>query len=296
MPARFCVLASGSAGNVAFVQVDGFGLLIDVGIGPRLLGARLAAVGASWQSVNAVVLTHTHTDHWKDVTLAQLHRFGIPIYCSQGHHESLNRVAGNFTRLHSARLVRPFHAGEQFELSAGLKCRPIAVPHDADPTFAFRLDGSPGLFGPQWSLGYAADLGEVREELITAFADVNVLAIEFNHCVRMEKLSGRPRFLVDRVLSEYGHLSNDQAADAVRKIVRGSAPSALRHLVQLHLSRDCNRPTLAAEHGAMALADVGSAAIVTTAQQFAAARIISLENGFSRHRPKTDPSRQSATS
>jgi phosphoribosyl 1,2-cyclic phosphodiesterase len=280
------------------VQADGFGLLIDAGIGPRLLGARLAAVGATWKHVNAVLLTHTHTDHWKELTLAHMRRLRIPIYCSPRHHESLSRINGHFDGLHSDGLVREFHDGEQLELSPGLTCRPILVPHDADPTFAFRLDGSPGLFGPLWSLGYASDLGEVPTELLRAFADVNVLAIEFNHCVRMEMASGRPRMLIDRVLSEYGHLSNEQAADAVRAIVCGSAPGALRHVLQLHLSRDCNRATLAAELGRVALADVGSSATVTTAQQFAASRIISLEAGFERRRPApiADSSQRPASS
>src|SRR5262245_57043447 len=101
MPARFCVLASGSAGNCTFLQVDGFGLLIDIGLGPRLLGARLSAVGASWKHVNAVLLTHTHTDHWKDLTLLQLRRLGIPLYCSPEHHNSLGRIDGCFDSLRS---------------------------------------------------------------------------------------------------------------------------------------------------------------------------------------------------
>jgi phosphoribosyl 1,2-cyclic phosphodiesterase len=285
MPARFCVLASGSAGNCTFLQSDGFGLLIDIGIGPRLLGARLSAVGASWQQVNAVLLTHTHTDHWKDLTLCQLRRLKIPLYCSPAHHDSLSRVDGYFDSLREAGLVRPLEPGKRLELSADLSCKTVTVPHDAEPTFAFRIDGGRGLFGPQWSVGYAADLGEARSDLIGAFADVNVLAIEFNHCVHMEKTSGRPRMLVDRVLSQFGHLSNDQAADAVRAVVRNSSPGALRHLVQLHLSRDCNRQSLAAERGRAALVDVGSSALVTTANQYAASRIISLDTGFERQRP-----------
>jgi phosphoribosyl 1,2-cyclic phosphodiesterase len=285
MPARFCVLASGSAGNCTFLQSDGFGLLIDIGLGPRLLGARLASIGASWNQVSAVLLTHTHTDHWKDLTLCQLRRLNIRLYCSPAHQHSLSRIDGYFDGLRAAGLVRPLEPGEPLELSADMTCRTVAVPHDAEPTFAFRIDGGRGLFGPQWSVGYAADLGEVRADLICAFADVNVLAIEFNHCVHMEKTCGRPRILVDRVLSEFGHLSNDQAADAVRAIVRSSAHGALRHLVQLHLSRDCNRHSLAAEHGKAALADVGSSALVTTANQYAASRIISLDAGFERQRP-----------
>ena len=286
MPARFCILASGSAGNAAFLQSDGFGLLIDFGIGPRLLGDRLAAIGASWKHVNAVLLTHTHTDHWKDLTLGHLRRMGIAVYCSTEHHGALRRGEGHFDRLLAAGLVRTIEPNRQIELGSDIVCNPVIVPHDAEPTFAFRLDGGRGLFGPQWSVGYASDLGEVRADLVSAFADVNVLAIEFNHCDRLERHSGRPRVLVDRVLGPKGHLSNVQAVDAVKAIIAASSPGALRHVVQLHLSRDCNRPGLAAELGGAALAELESSAVVTTAQQFAASRIISLDAGFARHRPK----------
>jgi phosphoribosyl 1,2-cyclic phosphodiesterase len=284
MPARFCVLASGSAGNCAFIQSDGFGVLIDAGLGPRFIASRLASIGAAWRDVHAVFLTHTHSDHWKDFTLVQLRQQQVPFYCSPRHHEGLSRHGGSFAPLAAAGLVRPIE-NEPAGLGSGITVRPIPVPHDCDPTYGFRIDGPPGLFGPQWSIGYASDLGEARPELIAAFADVNVLALEFNHCERMERASRRPRFLIDRVLGAEGHLSNDQAAEAVRAVVEASDPKSLKHLVQLHLSRDCNLPSLAREAGQAALAAVGSAAIVATAQQYAASRIISLDGEMKRSRP-----------
>lgn len=277
MPARFCMLASGSAGNCAFLQTEGFGLLIDIGIGPRVLASRLAAIGASFRDIHAVLLTHTHTDHWKDLSFGLLVRQRIPLYCSPRHHADLTRFGGNFAPLIAAGLVRAFDADKKIGLPTGISARPIELPHDSDPTYGFRIDGPPGLYGAQWSLGYAADLGECRPNLTELFADVNVLALEFNHCEQMQRASGRPRMLIDRVLGEHGHLSNRQAAAAVQTVVRASAPGSLRHLVQLHLSRDCNRPTLAAAMGRQALSDVGSMAAVTTAQQYATSRIISLD-------------------
>ena len=86
MGLRFTVLASGSGGNASLVEAANFGVLIDAGIGPRMLSQRLTAVGQSWASVHAVLLTHTHSDHWKDRTFAHLHRRGIPLYCHAHHH------------------------------------------------------------------------------------------------------------------------------------------------------------------------------------------------------------------
>ncbi|MSR53334.1 MAG: MBL fold metallo-hydrolase [Gemmataceae bacterium] len=285
MPARFCVLASGSSGNCAFLQVNGFGLLIDIGLGPRFVASRLATIGASWRDVHAAVLTHTHSDHWKDATLAHLKQMRLPLYCSPRHHEDLKKYGGRFTALLQEGLVRSFEANIPFDLPAGIQITPISVPHDAEPTFAFRLNGPPGLFGPQWSLGYASDLGEAREDLLTAFQGVSVLALEFNHCEHLERMSLRPKFLIDRVLGPLGHLSNDQASQAVQSIVQASDRGALRHLVQLHLSQDCNRPTLAAQHGKDVLAELGSSAKVITAQQFATSDVIPLEGDFARSRP-----------
>ncbi len=242
---RFCVLASGSSGNAAFLQADGFGLLIDIGLGPRLLSSRLAAIGASWKNVNAVLLTHVHGDHWKDRTVAHLRTHSIPLWCHSTHGHALSFMGPSFDTLKNAGLVRHFEPERFLELPQGLSCLPIPVSHDSDPTFAFRIDGRPGLFGAGWSLGYAADLGVVPSRLIELFREVYLLALEFNHDEGMERCSGRPQHLINRVLGDQGHLSNLQAAESLREILHASRATNLRHVVQLHLSHQCNRPSLA---------------------------------------------------
>src|SRR4051812_12059062 len=101
---RFTVLASGSGGNASLVETDGFGVLVDAGLGPRQLGERLAAAGLSWSLVRAVVLTHTHSDHWKDRTLAHLQRRRIPFYCHPDHHRLLAAASPAFHGLRDAGL------------------------------------------------------------------------------------------------------------------------------------------------------------------------------------------------
>src|SRR4051812_14005877 len=111
MALRFTVLASGSAGNAALVEAGEGGVLLDAGLGPRLLAGRLAAVGASWASVHAVVLTHTHSDHWRDPTLKHLLRRGVPLWCHPGHHADLLAWSPAFAALRDAGLVRAFDPG-----------------------------------------------------------------------------------------------------------------------------------------------------------------------------------------
>lgn len=105
MTGRFTVLASGSSGNAALVEANGFGLLIDCGLPPRVLGARLAEVGASWEKVHAVVLTHTHGDHWKDLTLADLRSRKIPLWAHPAQFDHLASCAASFDSLHRAGLT-----------------------------------------------------------------------------------------------------------------------------------------------------------------------------------------------
>src|SRR5262245_46219734 len=140
MGVRFTVLASGSAGNATFLQADGFGLLIDAGIGPRHLASRLAAIGANWRSVHAVILTHTHADHWKDRTLAHLASLKIRLYCHPNHHNVLASCSVGFRNLVTADLVRPFEGAEPCKPAPHILCLPVEVPHDSDTTFAFRLE------------------------------------------------------------------------------------------------------------------------------------------------------------
>lgn len=271
MPARFTILASGSSGNAALLEFEGFGLLIDFGLPPQVIAERLSAVGSSWKAVSAALLTHTHGDHWNAYTLAHLRALQIPLIAHLKHHDELS-ARKSYAPLREAKLVRQYEAGRWCDLAPGFAFLPVRVPHDSDPTFAFRFDG------PGWAVGYASDLGEVPKGLADAFQDVDVLAIEFNHDVAMQKASGRSRMLIDRVLGERGHLSNDQAAAFAKEV-----DSNLQWLVQLHLSRDCNEPAIAAKTGRAAV----PGAQVVTASQDRPTKPIAIESRDSAiHRPR----------
>ena len=263
MPARFTVLASGSSGNASLLEADGFGLLVDCGLGPRVLTGRLVEAGRSWEHVSAVLLTHTHGDHWNALTLGHLRANHVPLIAHARHHAHLCGTAAH-DPLRKAGLTRVF-ADDPFEPFPGLTVRPVPVPHDSDPTFAFRFDGA------NWALGYASDLGRATDDLLDALDDIDVLAVEYNHDVAMQKASRRPPLLIHRVLGDYGHLSNVQAAELTRTVAEAGQ---LRAVVQLHLSRECNRPALAAAAGRAAVTKAAPSADVVTAGQFEASPAI----------------------
>jgi phosphoribosyl 1,2-cyclic phosphodiesterase len=266
MPAHLTILASGSSGNAAFLHTGRSGVLIDCGLGPRLIAQRLAVVGYQWANVSAVVLTHTHGDHWNRLTLLHLARLRIPLYAHPRHIDHLASASLEYPTLRKHDLLRSFDAGHRFAPDPGLTGLPVVVPHDSDPTFAFRFDGTCPDTAGRWAVGFASDLGCGTADLVREFACLDVLALEFNHDEAMERSSGRPRHLIARVLGRTGHLSNRQAAAVCRDILT-PAGSRLQALVQLHLSRQCNRADLAADAGRKVLAGVAPQARLHTASQ-----------------------------
>jgi phosphoribosyl 1,2-cyclic phosphodiesterase len=231
--------------------------------------------------VQAVLLTHTHSDHWKETTLLHLHRYKIPLWCHDGHHTVLRTYSDGFLALHAAGLVRSFEPNEDFDLCPHLRCRALPVRHDGGATFGFRLEGFGDLFGHGGAIGYVADLGCWDEELAAQLADVDLLAVEFNHDVEMQQSSGRAPRLIERILGEEGHLSNAQAAALVRAVLERSTSGRLRHLVQLHLSRECNRPALARAAARMLLEELEISIGLHTAEQNAAGTTLHLSEAAS---------------
>ncbi|MFO0927727.1 MAG: MBL fold metallo-hydrolase [Gemmataceae bacterium] len=277
MTLRFTVLASGSRGNATLIQAGGFGVLIDAGLPATELGERLRQVGQSWNSVHALLLSHTHSDHWNDRSLDVLVRRQVPLYCHPDHHRILGRGSGAFAQLQTLGLVRSYSAGDRLELATGVSAVPLPVRHDSGETFGFRLDGPGDLFGRSASIGYVADLGCWDADLADALVDVDLLAVEFNHDVDLERGSRRPAFLVARVLGDEGHLSNDQAAELLGAVLARSAPGRLQHVVQLHLSEHCNRPELARQAARRALAQQEHQVLVYTASQHTPGKPVVLE-------------------
>ena len=272
---RFTVLASGSSGNANVVQAGGSAVLIDAGLAPRILEERLALVGLAGVPLEGMLLTHTHGDHWNDAALSWLGERGASLFCHPSHHTVLSRSAG-FRRLLEAGRVRAYATGEEVELAPGLRGKPHPVRHDGGATFAFRIVGPGDLFGDAPVLGLATDLGVWDESLAEALADCDMLAVEFNHDVEMERQSKRPAFLIERVLGDHGHLSNEQAAAFLRAIL-GRGAGRLQHVVQLHLSGHCNRPALARRAARSVLDEFASAARIHTATQAEPLRPIAIK-------------------
>jgi phosphoribosyl 1,2-cyclic phosphodiesterase len=242
MAVSFCVLGSGSRGNASLLRTSCQQVLIDAGFSPNELESRLKGIGSSWDSLSAVVLTHTHTDHLYRRCLSKLLEHRIPLFCAPGHAKQLSRNRF-FKRLQQASLVITFDRQESFQVGEDFHFHPLHLSHDCPPTFGFRIEAKDRLVVRR--VAYLADLGHWTTELIDRICDVDLLALEFNHDEEMEHKSRRPATLIERVLGPKGHLSNHQAATAFEQVLKTSTTGGPKRLVQLHLSEECNDRKLA---------------------------------------------------
>ncbi len=239
---QVCVLGSGSSGNCSLVKIGGRVVMIDAGLGPRTVARRLKGRGGFPDRLEALLLTHLDYDHFKPTWLGPLRERGVGLYLHKWHVHDLYRADGHQARaLHKAGLLYEFE-DQPFGLTAGGEAlatiKPTLLSHDKSGVAALRIES------PRGRLSFATDIGHVTPGLIRAMTDVDLLAIESNYDPQMQLASDRPATLKRRIMGGKGHLSNEQAFEAVRAAVAGSARPP-RHVILLHLSRQCNAPELA---------------------------------------------------
>lgn len=211
-------------------------ILIDAGFSAKRIGAMLEAVGESLDSIDAVFLTHEHSDHAQGMRgLAK--RADLPVFANR---DTADAVQGKLSKRVNWQV---FQTGTAFTFR-DLEVRSFALPHDAyDPvgfTFHWGQDGD--LFSPRESLGWVTDLGYVPEHVKIHLAEVNILVLEANYDeALLESDERRPWSLKQRIRGRHGHLSNDAAYALLRDLAENPH---LREVHLAHLSRDCNTTDL----------------------------------------------------
>ncbi len=224
---RVVFLGSGSAGNATVVTDGSTTLLVDCGFSARETARRMSLAGLRAEDVDAILVTHEHSDHIRGVEVFQRRHGMAPVACTMG-----TREAAGFSALSggAVRLV----AGEVTRFKT-LSVVPFATSHDAAEPVGFRIecDGK-GCFG------LATDTGVMTAEATEALADVDLLGIESNHDLGMLENGPYPYYLQRRIRSEQGHLSNPDACDALERL----ASSKLQRVFALHRSTTNNSASI----------------------------------------------------
>ncbi len=223
----FCPLASGSKGNSLFVATNQTKILIDAGLSARQITKKLAEINVDLADIDAIVVTHEHSDHIKGIPMLGC-KMGIPVFANSDTARAIYETIGDAPKF------KIFSTGEKFEYG-DIEFDPFSIQHDAiDPVgFTLQMGGV--------KLGICADLGFATTLVETKLQGCDYLYLESNHQEEMVHACPRPAVYKQRVLGRSGHLSNRQAAALLQKLLHAK----LNHVYLAHLSSECNNPDLA---------------------------------------------------
>ncbi|MFB3892245.1 MAG: MBL fold metallo-hydrolase [Phycisphaerae bacterium] len=222
-------LQSGSNGNCIYVEAAGRRLLFDAGISGKQAQLRLASRGVDIRSVEAVIISHDHSDHIRCAGIYQ-RKFGLPVYATA----RTLQAARTCSQLGELADVRHFAPGQTLAFG-DLAVQTIHTPHDAVEGVAFIIaDG-------RARLGILTDLGHVFDGLADLIASLDAVLLESNYDAEMLRDGPYPPMLKRRIAGPGGHLSNVESA----RLLRLAAGGRMKWACLAHLSEQNNCPAVA---------------------------------------------------
>jgi phosphoribosyl 1,2-cyclic phosphodiesterase len=240
---KFTVLGSGSTGNAVLITTEKTKVLVDAGLSAREILRRLAAVGVDCNELDAILITHEHSDHAGGLRVL-LRSVKCPVYISEatensyfgtrrgifdGESEAVKRRDALLNRTERIESSREFRIGD-------IDFEPFTVPHDAADNFGFvaKKDGV--------KIATLMDFGCITTLIKEKLRGCDAIVVESNHSRDMLRTCSVYTWdLKQRILGRLGHLSNEDLADWLANEFDGSA----RHIVLAHLSQRANEPHLA---------------------------------------------------
>lgn len=223
----FVSLISGSSGNCSYISDGKTNVLIDCGMSGAKLKESLKTIDVSPERIDALLITHEHIDHTKGAGVIS-RRYNIPIYATEGTHTAMDigSIASENVKLVSE--------DADFEIgSIGVK--PFSIPHDAKQPVGYSFF----VNGEKYSL--ATDIGKMNDYIIDAVSGSKKVLLESNHDVEMLRFGSYPYPLKQRILGDFGHLSNENAAITALRLIQNGT----EHIMLGHLSKENNRPEIA---------------------------------------------------
>jgi phosphoribosyl 1,2-cyclic phosphodiesterase len=228
---------SGSSGNALLLRTAGAVLLVDCGVGVRRLLRALEGVGLSMADVDALLVSHEHSDHIRE----------LPRFVSQGTVVLSTRGSARAANV-PTRQWKETCAGHPVQVG-DIEVVAIPVCHDAVDPCGFLIRSSAG------AVTVVTDLGCPSPAAAEAIAESRLVVLEANHDEAMLRRGPYPAHLQRRILSDSGHLSNAGCADLLVRAIQGSAQPPTVWLA--HLSETNNRPHLAKQTVQRRLTQVG---------------------------------------
>lgn len=238
---RFTVLGSGSTGNAVLITAGKTKVLVDAGLSAKEILRRLACVGEDCAALDAVLITHEHSDHAGGLRVL-MKTLSCPVFISGATREAYLRekpnLTGNEPQKRSDAIRHrtvEIDSGRDFRIGE-IDFHPFSVPHDAVDNFGFVAEHNGVKVATLMDFGCITTL--IKEKLLNC----DGIVIESNHSRDMLRACAVYTWdLKQRILSRTGHLSNEDLCEWLTNDFDGAA----RHIVLAHLSQRANEPHLA---------------------------------------------------
>lgn len=229
MALKFCAIASGSSGNSVFVGTKHTKVLIDAGLSGKRIIEGLASLNVTGETIDALFITHEHTDHIKGVGVFS-RKFDIPIYATIGTWNAMENQIGKI-----APKNKRFIYEEEPCIINDICMYPFSIPHDAKQPVGYSVEAE------NHKITIATDLGHITEDIKQKLFGSELLLLEANHDEEMVKNGHYPYHLKQRILGEQGHISNHTAGNLLCDIMS----EKLKYVFLGHISEENNCPQLA---------------------------------------------------
>jgi phosphoribosyl 1,2-cyclic phosphodiesterase len=226
----FCSLYSGSSGNSIFVSSEETKILIDAGLPGKKIEMALNKINREASNIDAIFITHEHSDHIKGVGVLS-RRYDIPIYANKSTWKEMFDKIGKIKEKNIKIMEN------DYVILKDMKITKYNISHDAAEPVGYTIQAG------KKKVCIATDLGYFSEEVKEAVSEADIVLLESNHDVDMVKCGPYPYNLKRRILSDIGHLSNDDCGKAIAYIAKGKC----KRIILGHLSKTNNHPQLAYE-------------------------------------------------
>ena len=223
---KACVLGSSSEGNATAIWTENAKILIDAGFSAKELERRLKMVGIIPSEIKGILVSHEHTDNVRGASVFS-RKYKIPVYANRFTFKNARSLDNVWEK-------RPYISHEEFRLG-DLEITSLVVPHDASEPNAFVIKNK------EKKITIATDLGKHTPVFIEQSYDSDLIILESNYDKKMLLTGFYPPILKKRILSEFGHLSNNEAGKTLRQIIGSST----KQILLAHLSQNNNTPDLA---------------------------------------------------
>jgi phosphoribosyl 1,2-cyclic phosphodiesterase len=221
---EICILASGSRGNAVYVSGGSTSILIDAGLSGIEIERRLNSKGLYPEDLDAILVSHEHTDHIQGVGVLS-RRFNLPVYMSSKTEKAAIPQLGN------VRVIKNFECGSPFKIK-DLSVHPFSISHDAEDPSGFTVNQNGTKIGIATDLGISTSM--VKEHL----KGCSLLILEANHDEDMLINGPYPWPIKQRIKSRAGHLSNEASKNLLKELQH----DRLKYVILAHLSETNNTP------------------------------------------------------